>query len=51
VVKVDKPRTGVEELEVLAGRMKVDLVVTVIITPMQAEVAVVPGILGGEVED
>jgi hypothetical protein len=51
-VTVGKPTTGVEELEVLVGRMEVGLVVTVIIiiTYMQAEVAVVPGILGAGVE-
>ena len=52
VVKVDKAYTGVEELEVLVGRMEVDLVATVIIIIpyMQEEGAVVPGILGVEVD-
>jgi hypothetical protein len=52
-VKADKACTGVGELEVLAGRMEADPVVPVItiITYLQAEVAVVQGILGAEVED
>ena len=52
VVTVEQGPTRMEELEVLVGRMEVDLVVPVmIILPyMQEEGVVVPGILGAEVD-
>ena len=51
VVTVDKATTRMEGLEVPVGRMEVDLVVPVmIIIPYQEEAAVVPAILGAEVE-
>ena len=50
VVTVELP-SGVEELEVLVGRMEVVLVVSVILPTQVAEVAaVVPGIGGAEVD-
>jgi hypothetical protein len=51
VVKVHKATTRMEEREVLVGRMEVDLVAPVtIIIPYPEEEAVVPGILGAEVD-
>ena len=52
VVTVEQATIGMDHLEVLVGRMEVDLVVPVmIILPyMQEEGVVVPGILGAEVD-
>lgn len=52
VVTVGQATLGMEEMEVPVGRMEVDLVATVIIiiTYMQAEEAVEPGILEAEVD-
>ena len=50
-VEIPTPTTGVEDLEVQVGRMEVHMVLTVLVTAIQAAVAaVVPGILGAEVD-